>query len=716
MRKKTKFDYEIENFEHAFREKKEQRIVIYGIGRMTATLLERISGYNIIGLLDRDENLIGRYMYGFKILNREEAEKNADLLIINTTETYWNVIYNRIKDWDIPIYFRNGQLAKDKLISEFTDMEYWDKSYSDLEQAIMSYDVVSFDIFDTLVMRKVLFPIDVLSLTELKIRRHLGTDIEFVLYRKKAAALLNEPTIDEIYKTMQQLMGCSKKTCDIMKEFEMESELCVLVPREDIVRCCKNVMKKKNIYFISDMYYSSEFIKKILLKVGINVHLSQILVSCEYKKSKLSGELWTYYKNYIIGNRKAIHVGDNKKSDCEMPEREGIDSFYLMSAADMLKYSSIHIALPQAITMYASAALGLIVAKVFNSPFALYSTKGMVHFKTAEDAGYCLLGGVVYSFLLWLLRQTSRDGVEELLFFAREGYFLTEEYKYMQELLNGIGPKGTYLEISRRAIMGASTTQKEDVYNLARFPYDGDLQDFLYDRFHVEVEKEELKGVLISSIQKDEEKLEKLLNKYMNDIYNNLQQERIGYQKYFNSLGVRENYAVVDSMLYGNTQYYLGKFLGQRTKGYYFTVCLDCSNQCKMNSDMKGCFQKESDIFGRDAAVFRYAMFIEAFFTSPKGMLICINQDGKKIYAQKMTNQKKYDIRYDMQKGILNFLNDMLILQEEKNIEKLFADEQYADFLFGCFMDHGFEALPEMKESFYYDNGLLNHKEVAIWE
>ena len=139
MRKKTKFDYEIENFEHAFREKKEQRIVIYGIGRMTATLLERISGYNIIGLLDRDENLIGRYMYGFKILNREEAEKNADLLIINTTETYWNVIYNRIKDWDIPIYFRNGQLAKDKLISEFTDMEYWDKSYSDLEQAIMSY-------------------------------------------------------------------------------------------------------------------------------------------------------------------------------------------------------------------------------------------------------------------------------------------------------------------------------------------------------------------------------------------------------------------------------------------------------------------------------------------------------------------------------------------------------------------------------------------------
>ncbi len=42
---KTKFDYEIEDFASAFEDKKELRIVIYGIGRMTATLMERLKAH-----------------------------------------------------------------------------------------------------------------------------------------------------------------------------------------------------------------------------------------------------------------------------------------------------------------------------------------------------------------------------------------------------------------------------------------------------------------------------------------------------------------------------------------------------------------------------------------------------------------------------------------------------------------------------------------------
>ncbi|MCI8821191.1 MAG: hypothetical protein HFI15_01530 [Lachnospiraceae bacterium] len=717
MQQKTKFDYEIESFAEAFKEKKDCKIALYGTGRMTATLLERLQGFHIIGLLDRDKELIGKSVYGVKIIGRKEAEQKADILIINTTESYWNVIYNRIKDWNIPIYFRNGQKAEGDASSGLADLEYWNKTYRDLEQTISEYDVISFDIFDTLVMRRVLDPIDVFRLAEKKIRQQLGRDIEFVLYRKKAAGLLTDPTIDEIYEKMQELMNCSCEVCQAMKQCEWETELSLLVGREDIVSFCKSIQKKKEVYFISDMYYSSAMLQDIILRyTGIETEASQIIVSCEKRKSKENGDLWEYYQDTILRGRRAIHVGDNEDADCRKANQQGIDSFWVMNAVEMLKNSSIGPALSDAVTLYASMALGLCISRMFNSPFALHGSKGVVEFKNSEDAGYCLFGGVAYSFLLWVLKQAYLDGTEELLFFAREGYLLIEQYHYFLTLLKTDGPKAVYLEISRRAIMGASVSCKEDIYDLARFPYDGTVKDFFRDRLGVCVEDAAYGNILMADIQKDEKKLFGMLDRYMPEIDCSLKCERKAYWKYFESMGIGDNFAVIDSILYGNTQYYLGKFLGKRTKGYYFSVCLEAGNRCIADNEMKGCFQKETDCSGRDTAVFRYASILEAFFTSPKGMLINIKENGEKNYAERMTNQMKFEIRRQMQKGVLHFIKDMVDLQREGDIWQLTADEQYADFLFGCFMDNGFDPSDELKSGFYYDNGILNRKEVPIWE
>lgn len=715
MQQKTKFDYEVESFVEAFKEKKDCKIALYGTGRMTATLVERLQGFCIIGLLDRDETLIGKSIYGIKVIDREEVEKKADILIINTTESYWNVIYNRVKNWNIPVYFRNGEKAEKSVCSEFRNLEYWNTAYEDLEQKILEFDVISFDIFDTLVMRKVLDPIDVLRLTERKIKQRMKIDIEFVSCRKRAAALLIEPTWDDIYKKIQELTGFAEEVCQAMKQCEWETELSLLIGREDIVSLCKRAQEKKDVYFVSDMYYSSNMLSDILHHVGIEADPSRILVSCEWRESKENGVLWEHYKNLVIKGRKAIHVGDNEKADCQMPECQGIASFHIMNAIDMLRSSSLRSALPEAVSLYASLALGLCVSRIFNSPFALHKTKGVVEFKNNEETGYCLFGGIVYSFLLWMLKQACQDGIEELVFFAREGYLLIDEYRYLLGLLKKKGPKATYLEISRRVIMGASVFSREDVFDLARFPYDGTVQDFFKDRLGVNIKDKAYENALMADVQKDERKLSNMLDKYMDKIYCSLEHERKGYQQYFESLEIRDNFAVIDSILYGNTQYYLGKFLNKRIKGYYFSVCLEAENRCAAANEMKGCFQKEEDRSGRNTAVFRYASILEAFFTSPKGMLVNINESGEKIYAKKMTNQTSFKVRMRMQKGVLCFLKDMVMLQKEKDTGQLLTDEQYADFLFGCFMDEGFEPSDELKNSFYYDNGILNCREVPIW-
>ncbi|HBA68602.1 MAG TPA: hypothetical protein DCZ40_04500 [Lachnospiraceae bacterium] len=132
--KKTKFDYETEAFEAAFKDKHRLRIAIYGTGRMTATLLERLKGFCIVGLLDRDRAMLGKEMYGVKVIGREEAEKDADIIVINTSETYWNTIYKRIQDWKIPIYFRNGICASKAFPHVNKNNPYWEKSCEELEK------------------------------------------------------------------------------------------------------------------------------------------------------------------------------------------------------------------------------------------------------------------------------------------------------------------------------------------------------------------------------------------------------------------------------------------------------------------------------------------------------------------------------------------------------------------------------------------------------
>ena len=103
-----KFSREIENFRKVFATFRDQKIVLYGTGRMTATLLQGLEGFQIIGLCDRDQALCGTMMYDRPILTRGQVERQADILIINTGESYWTTIYTPIQLCKTPIILRMG--------------------------------------------------------------------------------------------------------------------------------------------------------------------------------------------------------------------------------------------------------------------------------------------------------------------------------------------------------------------------------------------------------------------------------------------------------------------------------------------------------------------------------------------------------------------------------------------------------------------------------
>lgn len=712
---KTKFDYEIEAFELAFKDRKNLKIAIYGTGRMTATLLTYLNDFHIIGLLDRDATMIGKEMYGVRILSQQEAEENADIIIINTSETYWNTIYQRIRDWKIPIYFRNGKQASETLISENKDNLYWKKSYVELAGLVQKYDLISFDIFDTLLMRKVYLPMDIFLIIENKIQTKFGKNIFFVQARKSAASRLNNGTIDEIYTEIQKAENWDDEFTERVKQYEIEIEKQFLTPRRDVVRLYNQIKMTKEVFFISDMYFTRDILKEVLGQCGISISIDSIIVSCDYKKSKEDGTLWKYYADNIVKGKKALHIGDNEKADGEMVNRYGIDSYIVWSANKILEESSIG-----NVTSYIKSTLSSILmatfgSKLFNSPFALQKTYGKIHFTNEKEAGYYLLGCVMYTFCGWLLNEIKENQVKKCAFFSREGYLLTRIFKsYCQLKKQMQAPEIIYMETSRRVVLTAAIKDRKDINEVAEFPYKGSVESFLYDRFGVSIENETLQQRAYADVDKYE--LENILERYEKEILSEARREKNNYMKYLESLGLSSDFVIIDSQLYGTTQYYLGKMLDRRLSGYYFCVCLDETNKYLEQNLMRGCFPGKKELDGKHSSIYKNAAFIEAFFTAPNGMLECIEDDGSRRYAENKQNQLNFDVRLDMLAGIQEFLEEMIEICDQYQIDIKEEDIYFVDKLFGLLMNNGFEPTVRMKNSFYYDNGILDHKEMPIWE
>lgn len=108
---KSRVEQEWDSFKEKFRMYTDKKIVLYGIGRGTATLVSENTCFNFVGLMDKDSENIGKDMYGLPIVSLAEAERIADMIIISAPETYWEIIYKRIETSNIPVYYRNGEKA-----------------------------------------------------------------------------------------------------------------------------------------------------------------------------------------------------------------------------------------------------------------------------------------------------------------------------------------------------------------------------------------------------------------------------------------------------------------------------------------------------------------------------------------------------------------------------------------------------------------------------
>lgn len=201
-----------------------------------------------------------------------------------------------------------------------------------LQALISKYQYISFDIFDTLIERKVKAPSDIFAIVGKNILGDACADVfrqdrinAELIARKNCKT--GEVTLDNIYDCLADKY-LEKKA--LLKESEIQTELDFCIPKQNIIEVLKYAFEKnKTIFIISDMYLPTNVIKKMLEKCGIHNDI-KVYVSNEYGVNKISGKLFRIVLNENnVNASKMLHIGDSIKADSIGALKAGIHFYHI---------------------------------------------------------------------------------------------------------------------------------------------------------------------------------------------------------------------------------------------------------------------------------------------------------------------------------------------------------------------------------------------------
>ena len=711
-----RYQQEAERFTKTFSVYKEKRIVLYGLGRFSSTLIPRVKGcFNIVGLMDRDVSNVGKIFFGLPVLSLEEAELSADCIIINTTSTYWQTIYKRISHSKIPVFFLNGQKASlNKTNEDIINNPYWDVDFDSYKKLAAKADIVSFDLFDTLIQRKCYLPSDVYTLASEIVKSKLGNYIDYANIRRDVCGSLSSNyTWNELSNSLNN--NYDQSVVNVMLDAELEAELRLCSPRKFMCDYCHQLINEgKDVFIITDMYLPKSFILRLLSRIGLeDIPSEKVLVSNEIGKMKCDGTLWKYFADNFVGSKKAVHFGDDVVSDVKMAEKVGVIPCYVMNARTMLANSNIASIDSQVRTLYESVVIGLVLSRLFDSPFILNKTKGRISLNTCGDIGYVAYAPLLVTFLLWLCAETKKAGMKKLFFFARDGFFLVKDYKTLCNIFNvNSAPEAHYLYISRQAAWIASISSEADFDNIISQPYVGTFKNYMKSRWDIDVDKRtiEINDESIDMFSNTTE-LKNAMSPYMDEIKAIIKKDRENYISYLNSLDIDRNSGFVDQGIHGTIQRYLSKILGYPLKSWNIVAQEDVFSDGNVQ---KSCY-RGPDKSGYISPLAENIIFIETLLTAPYGMIRRVDNEGNRVSDNPSLGQKYFNDKESMNHEIEQFMWDIVRIFGKKPVINDDDREFMSNLLMKIYQD-GTKFNRDAVRSFIYENPTMHVGENAIFD
>ena len=287
----------------------------------------------------------------------------------------------------------------------------------DYVDMLSQYDVVSFDIFDTLLLRPFSEPTDLFYFLGERLGR---LDIKRIRMEQEQRARREcdrekghyEATFAEIWAVMEQKTGIPAAQGMGLEE-ELEEEFCYANP------FMKKVFEElrergKQIICISDMYLPRAFLEKLLEKNGY-AGIHKLYVSCEYGKNKAGGGLYRQVRGEFPLKTAFVHCGDNVYSDVKMAKRCGFASLHYPNVNRMALSFRPYDMSP----MVGGAYRGIVNNHLY---------QGGNSYTPEYEYGFIYGGLFVLGYCRFIHEYCAGRGVERLLFLSRDGDILKQVY------------------------------------------------------------------------------------------------------------------------------------------------------------------------------------------------------------------------------------------------------------------------------------------------
>lgn len=370
--------------------------------------------------------------------------KNQEFHAKNKNKSYWYLLKLLLTPQKIE-KLRQVKLPKieSKKVEKFFD--YRESSVNrrpgqdNFVKVMSEYDLISFDIFDTVILRRVESPRDVFTIMSIEMGCPTFKSIRIAAEdnaRRKLYSETNcrEVNINQIYDVLEKKYNIDRRWLD--REIELEINLCEANPY--FLHIYNKLIKlNKRIVFTSDMYLSSDVITKILVKNGYT-KFEKLFLSNELKLSKTDGTMWRYISEEYAKGQKVFHVGDNYNADIVKSNMFGVKTTYYHSVRELAKpYREDFI----------NNLSGSFFRAVVNNTIHCGDWKHSISY----EHGFRVGGILTYGYCEFISKKAKAINADLILFCARDCEIIQKVYsKYFNDIEN------KYIKISRYAILNVT--------------------------------------------------------------------------------------------------------------------------------------------------------------------------------------------------------------------------------------------------------------------
>lgn len=442
---------------------------------------------------------------------------NSDIYRLDVKEKFktWKRLYKflwyrNVKNSDLTekqksdlINFLDEKMPDVEAENKFPDYFYhvtspYDNRYNDLANLICSEktECVSFDIFDTVLIRPFYDPHDLFAMLNKEYSVLAPCDKrDFSKIRDEAEAqarkkliycdlpMKEEVTLDDIYEEITNCYGVSKETAEKIKDSELKAEMHFCKKRKSAYNLYRLALHcGKKVFFTTDTYFDRKFIKKLLENNGY-AEYENLLISSEENQTKRTGTLFgSLISRAGCSPENILHIGDNWDSDITASENRGIKAFFYAKCVDCIQFNIPSIKATHSCGPYKEpsgsmvnyqkamgflgnrTALALAAIKLYDNPFRSYNEWSEAN-TSPQFFGYYMLGMHLLGFVKWFTERSIEQGYDTLSFISRDGWLPMKAYEILKPYYIG-APGYTYIYTSRKAAVPCAITGKSDLYDL----------------------------------------------------------------------------------------------------------------------------------------------------------------------------------------------------------------------------------------------------------